>query len=104
MERVAGRTGGQRGATGAGAGALAKLYTGVLRVHPFVDGNHRTCYAMLARALWWLDMPLIRFRTADSKRDHDRAAAPALLPSSDARPFADLLQNRLEQADEGANI
>ncbi len=79
--------------------ALAKLYTGVLRVHPFVDGNHRTCFVMLARALWWLDLPLIRFRSADSKRQHDRAAAPALL-SRNAQPFADLLQIRLEQAEE----
>jgi fido (protein-threonine AMPylation protein) len=83
--------------------ALAKLYTGVLRVHPFVDGNHRTSYAMLARALWWLDLPLIRFRSADSKREHDRAAAPALLTGRDAQPFADLLRIRLEQA-KGATL
>lgn len=84
--------------------ALGKLYTGVLRVHPFVDGNHRTCYAMLARALWWLDMPLISFLTAEEMQEHDRAVAPALLPGRDAQPFADLLRNRLEQASEGANL
>ena len=84
--------------------ALAKLYTGVLRVHPFVDGNHRTSYAMLARALWWLEMPLIAFLTSEEMCEHDRAAAPALLPGRDAHPLADLLRIRLEQASKGAKL
>ena len=84
--------------------ALAKLYTGILRVHPFVDGNHRTCYVVLARVLWWLDLPLVRFRTAESKREHDRAAALALLGNLDEKPFADLLRIRLEKASKGAKL
>lgn len=79
--------------------AVAELYTGILRIHPFVDGNHRASFMTYAAAMWSFDIPLVRFRDAGEMRAHDRAVAPALLPDQrDSRPFAGLLLKRSEAA------
>ncbi|MGO9319260.1 MAG: Fic family protein [Solirubrobacteraceae bacterium] len=75
------------------------LYAGILRVHPFADGNHRTGFVALSAALWSLGLPAIEFARDDDMADHDDAIAPALLsPDGDIEPFARLLTTRIEHA------
>jgi prophage maintenance system killer protein len=44
--------------------AAAALYAGILRVHPFVDGNHRVGFVALSAALWSFGLPLVVVRLA----------------------------------------
>lgn len=84
---------------GEGALAISELYTGILRVHPFVDGNHRSSFMVYAAASWSFRWPLIRFSTAKEMREHDRAVGAALLPDEhDPRPFAELVERRVREA------
>lgn len=55
------------------------LYAGILRVHPFADGNHRTAFVALSTALWSLGMPVVEFVEDADMIDHDDALMPALL-------------------------
>ncbi len=77
----------------------AALYAGILRVHPFADGNHRTAFVALSAALWSLGLPAVEFADDKDMTDHDHAVAPALVsPNRDIEPFARLLATRIEHA------
>ncbi len=78
---------------------VSALYAGILRVHPFADGNHRTAFVALSAALWSLGLPAVEFADDKDMTDHDSAAAPALIsPDGDVKPFARLLATRIEHA------
>jgi prophage maintenance system killer protein len=75
------------------------LYAGILRVHPFADGNHRTGFVALSAALWSLGLPAVEFAQDGDMTDHDDAIASALFaPDGDIKPFAQLLATRIEHA------
>lgn len=75
------------------------LYVGILRVHPFADGNHRTGFVALSAALWSLGLPAVEFARGRDMTDHDDAVAPALLsPDGNIEPFAQLLATRIKHA------
>ncbi|HXC45070.1 MAG TPA: Fic family protein [Solirubrobacteraceae bacterium] len=75
------------------------MYAGILRVHPFADGNHRTGFVALSAALWSLGLPAVEFTRDGDMTDHDDAVAPALFsPDGDIEPFARLLATRIEHA------
>ncbi|HEY2766903.1 MAG TPA: Fic family protein [Solirubrobacteraceae bacterium] len=75
------------------------LYAGILRVHPFADGNHRAGFVALSAALWSLGLPAVEFARPRDMTDHDEAVAPALCsPDGDIEPFAQLLAGRIEHA------
>jgi fido (protein-threonine AMPylation protein) len=79
--------------------AAAALYSGILRVHPFVDGNHRVSFVALSAALWSLGLPNVRFIGTDEMIAHDDALVPALVSApGDVEPFAQLLAKRIEGA------
>jgi Fic family protein len=79
--------------------AVAALYAGILRVHPFVDGNHRVSFVALSAALWSFGLPNIRFIGADEMVAHDDALVPALVSApGDVEPFARLLARRIESS------
>jgi len=78
---------------------VAALYAGILRVHPFADGNHRTAFVALSAALWSLGLPAVEFADDKDMTHHDSAVAPALIsPDGDVEPFARLLATRIEHA------
>lgn len=80
------------------ARAVGTLYAGILRVHPFADGNHRTAFVALSAALWSLGMPAVEFAEDEDMIDHDDALIPALLsPKGEIEPFARLLVSRIER-------
>jgi hypothetical protein len=79
--------------------AAAALYAGILRVHPFVDGNHRVGFVALSAALWSFRLPNVRFIGAEEMIAHDDALVPALTSAAgDLEPFAQLLATRIERA------
>jgi fido (protein-threonine AMPylation protein) len=81
------------------ARAAAALYAGILRVHPFVDGNHRVSFVVLSSVLWSLGLPNVRFTGFAEMVGHDDALVPALLsPSGDVEPFAQLLVSVIASA------
>lgn len=81
------------------ARVVAALYAGILRVHPFADGNHRTAFVALSAALWSLGMPAVEFAEDEDMIDHDDALIPALLSrKGEVEPFARLLVSRIERA------
>ncbi|MFZ2049864.1 MAG: Fic family protein [Solirubrobacteraceae bacterium] len=81
------------------ARVVGSLYAGILRVHPFADGNHRTAFVALSSALWSLGMPAVEFAEDEDMIDHDDALIPALLSrDGDIDPFARLLVARIERA------
>jgi Fic family protein len=81
------------------ARAAATLYAGILRVHPFADGNHRVSFVALSAALWSLGLPNVRFIGPDQMIAHDDSLVPALLSATgDVEPFAQLLAERIGRA------
>jgi prophage maintenance system killer protein len=79
------------------------LYAGILRVHPFADGNHRAGFVALSAALWSLGLPAVEFAQDADMIDHDNAVAPALFsPEGDIESFAQLLATRIERASKPA--
>ena len=79
--------------------AAAALYAGILRVHPFADGNHRVGFVALSAALWSFGLPNVRFIGAEEMIAHDDAIVPAVISTSgDVEPFAQLLATRIERA------
>lgn len=81
------------------ARVASAMYAGILRVHPFVDGNHRTGSVALSAALWSLELPAVEFAQDADMTDHDDAIAPALVsPDGDIEPFAQLLATHIEHA------
>jgi len=78
---------------------VAALYAGILRVHPFADGNHRIAFVALSAALWSLGLPAVEFADDSDMTDHDSVVAPALISADgDVEPFARLLATRIEHA------
>jgi prophage maintenance system killer protein len=78
---------------------VAALYAGILRVHPFADGNHRTAFVALSAALWSLGLPAVEFAEDKDMTGHDSAVAPALISrDGDIEPFAWLLATQIERA------
>jgi fido (protein-threonine AMPylation protein) len=78
---------------------VAALYAGILRAHPFADGNHRTAFVALSAALWSLGLPAVEFADDKDMTGHDSAVAPALISrDGDIEPFARLLATRIEHA------
>jgi fido (protein-threonine AMPylation protein) len=79
--------------------AAAALYAGILRVHPFVDGNHRVSFVALSAALWSCGLPNVRFIGAEEMISHDDALVPALVSApGEVESFAQLLARRIESA------
>src|ERR1700730_8949700 len=75
------------------------MYAGILRVHPFADGHHRTGFVALSAALWSLGLPAVEFARDADMTGHDDAIAPVLFsPDGDIEPFARLLATRVEHA------
>ena len=72
----------------------ARLYTDLLRIHPFTDGNHRTSFIALSGVFWSFQVPALRFPTDEDMLAHDDAVALAVL-HLDPEPFANLLEERL---------
>lgn len=81
------------------ARAAAALYAGILRTHPFVDGNHRAGFVALSAALWSFRFPNVEFATEEEVREHDELLAYALLPEvKDPEPFAKYVAERIKAA------
>jgi len=82
---------------------VGSLYAGILRVHPFADGNHRSSFVALSAALWSLGLPAVEFRRGGDMVAHDDAVAPVLFSrEGDIEPFAQLLATRIEYARKAA--
>jgi hypothetical protein len=82
---------------------IGALYTGILRVHPFADGNHRASFVALSAALWSLGLPAVEFRRDGDMTAHDDAVAPVLFSrDGDIEPFAHLLATRIEHVRKAA--
>jgi prophage maintenance system killer protein len=78
---------------------VGAMYAGILRVHPFADGNHRTGFVALSAALWSLELPAVEFAQDPDMADHDDTVAPALFSrNGDIEPFAQLLAARIKRA------
>lgn len=90
------RTGRSRSLRAALTHAVA-LYTSLLRIHPFEDGNLRAAFPALQAALVSLGSFPVFFPHA--VEEHDDAIGWALRPDGEHRsiePFVDLLQARTE--------
>jgi prophage maintenance system killer protein len=81
------------------ARAVAALYAGILRVHPFVDGNHRVSFVALSAALWSFGLPNVEFEDDADTIAHDDALVPALESKNGSiEPFAQLLANLIQRS------
>lgn len=79
--------------------AVAALYAGILRVHPFADGNHRTSFVALSAALWSLGLSNVELEEDNEIIAHDDALVPALLSQEGStEPFAQLLTELIERS------
>lgn len=79
--------------------AAAALYSGILRVHPFVDGNHRVGFVALSAALWSFGLPNVEFEDDAETVAHDDALVPALESKhGSAEPFAQLLADLIQRS------
>jgi hypothetical protein len=79
--------------------AVAALYAGILRVHPFVDGNHRVGFVALSAGLWSLGLPNVEFDDDEVAIAHDDALVPALLSEGGStEPFALLLADLIRRS------
>jgi prophage maintenance system killer protein len=79
--------------------AVAALYAGILRVHPFVDGNHRVGFVALSAALWSFGLPNIEFEDDAETIAHDEALVPALESENGSiEPFAQLLADLIQRS------
>jgi Fic family protein len=77
----------------------AALYAGILRVHPFADGNHRVGFVALSAALWSWGLPNVEFEEDHELIAHDDELLPALLSKQgDIEPFATLLAELIERS------
>jgi prophage maintenance system killer protein len=75
------------------------LYAGILRVHPFVDGNHRVSFVALSTALWSLGLPNVEFEDDADTIAHDDALVPALeSKQGSVEPFAQLLADLIQRS------
>lgn len=79
--------------------AVAALYAGILRVHPFVDGNHRVSFVALSAALWSFGLPNVEFEDDAETVAHDDALVPALESKDGSiEPFAQLLADLIQRS------
>ncbi|HWY19517.1 MAG TPA: Fic family protein [Solirubrobacteraceae bacterium] len=79
--------------------AVAALYAGILRVHPFVDGNHRVSFVALSAALWSFGLPNVEFEEDAEAITHDDALVPALESKNGSiEPFAQLLADLIQRS------
>lgn len=78
---------------------VAALYAGILRVHPFVDGNHRVGFVALSSALWSFGLPNVEFEDDAETIAHDDALVPALESKNGSiEPFAQLLADLIQRS------
>jgi fido (protein-threonine AMPylation protein) len=81
------------------ARVVAALYAGILRVHPFVDGNHRVSFVALSAALWSFGLPNVEFEDDAETISHDDALIPALESKNGiVEPFAQLLADLIQRS------
>ena len=81
------------------ARTAASLYAGIVRVHPFVDGNHRVGFVALSSALWSLGLSNVEFEEDDDVIAHDDALVPPLVSGEGSiEPFARLLAELIERS------
>jgi prophage maintenance system killer protein len=81
--------------------AVAALYAGILRVHPFADGNHRVSFVALSAALWSFGLPNVEFEDDADTIAHDDALVPALESKHGSiEPFAQLLADLIQGSKE----
>ncbi len=79
--------------------AVAVLYAGILRVHPFIDGNHRASFVALSAALWSFGLPNVEFEDDAETITHDDALVPALeSKNGSVEPFAQLLADLIQRS------
>jgi hypothetical protein len=79
--------------------AVAALYAGILRVHPFADGNHRVSFVALSAALWSFGLPNVEFEDDAETIAHDDALMPALeSKNGSVEPFAQLLADLIQRS------
>lgn len=79
--------------------AVAALYAGILRVHPFADGNHRVSFVALSAALWSFGLPNVEFEDDAETIAHDDALVPALeSKDGSVEPFAQLLADLIQRS------
>jgi len=79
--------------------AVAALYAGILRVHPFVDGNHRVSFVALSAALWSFGLPNVEFEDDRETIAHDDALVPALESEHGSiERFAQLLADLIQRS------
>ncbi len=77
--------------------AAGALYAGILRVHPFADGNHRVSFVALSSALWSLGLPNVEFDADGELIGHDDSLVPALSSrDGSVEPFVRLLTELIE--------
>lgn len=79
--------------------AAATLYTDLLHIHPFEDGNLRASFPALQGALMSLGTAAVNFE--DAVAAHDEAIGWALHPESEKRtvePFVELMAERIREA------
>jgi prophage maintenance system killer protein len=78
---------------------VAALYAGILRVHPFVDGNHRVSFVALSAALWSFGLPNVEFEDDAETIAHDDALVPALeSKNGDVEPFVQILADLIRRS------
>jgi fido (protein-threonine AMPylation protein) len=75
---------------------VARLYTKILRVHPWPDGNLRTAYVALQAALAGLDLPAIEFK--DLERHDDMLGIAFQGDDSPYRGLSDLIAEIIRDA------
>ena len=81
--------------------AVAALYAGILRVHPFMDGNHRVSFVALSAALWSFGLPNVEFEEDAEAIIHDDALVPTLESKNGSiEPFAQLLTDLIQRSTE----
>jgi fido (protein-threonine AMPylation protein) len=93
------RRGPERRPLAVALGTAADLYAGLLRIHPFEDGNLRAAFPALQCALISLGAAPVHFEQAVA--EHDEAIGWALRPEPALRstePFVELLRARIEGA------
>ncbi len=78
---------------------VATLYAGILRVHPFADGNHRVSFVALSAALWSLGLPNVEFEDDTETIAHDDVLVPALASKTGSiEPFGQLLADLIQRS------
>jgi fido (protein-threonine AMPylation protein) len=77
----------------------AALYAGILRVHPFADGNHRTGFVALSVVLWSLGLPNVDFINGEQMLVHDDAlASPLSSNNGSTESFAQVLAELIKDS------